>query len=167
MERFNRIFQFAGTPSAGTSEVQTITLNAFGACTVQVYFRGSFFIITFTGAEANGAIDTAVQAKMDALRTVGTGNSVVSTSGTTNRVIQVTFQGILAKKDLPQFTATVTTGTPTVALATTTPGVTATGLSPDDDLQANDVVVDTTNKKMYMNTGTSTVPVWTVVGAQT
>jgi hypothetical protein len=55
------------------------------------------------------------------------------------------------------------TGTsPTLAIVETTPGVDATHRG----LGAGEYVTDVTNNKLYVNTGTSMAPTWTVVGAQ-
>jgi hypothetical protein len=56
------------------------------------------------------------------------------------------------------------TGTvPTLAIVETTPGVDVTGRGSIK----GQMLIDTTNGKAYINTGTSAVPVWTVVGTQT
>lgn len=100
----------AGAPTAGTSEVQTITLSNFGACTLRLGFMGASADVTFTGSEDNTAIDTAVTAALEGMHTIGSGNVSVSVSGTTNRAMAVTFAGNLAKRALPLMTASVIGG---------------------------------------------------------
>ena len=51
---------------------------------------------------------------------------------------------------------------PTLAIAETTPGVDATYRGAGK----GQLVIDTTNAKLYMNTGTALAPTWTVVGTQ-
>lgn len=102
--------QNAGAPSAGTSEVQTITISNFGACTLSLGFMGAAASVTFTGSEDNTAIDTAITAALEGMHTIGTGNVTVSVSGTTNRAAAVTFAGVLGKLAVPLITATASGG---------------------------------------------------------
>lgn len=161
-------YQNAGAPSAGTNEVQTLTIG--GTPT------GGTFKIAFdghtTGAIAwsatNGTLLANIQAALDALPNVGT-NGLVATAGTLTAgigTILLTAGANLAKLVIP--TATVAannmTGTaPTASIAETTPGVTATARA----AALGALLIDTTNKKLYINTGTALNPTWTVVGAQT
>jgi hypothetical protein len=110
-------------------------------------------------------IDTA----LEALSTVGTGGVTTAVGTMTAGIgtITATFTGgNLTKKLLSVMTADATslTGTvPTVSVAVTTPGVDATYRG----LGAGAVVVDTTNKLLYINTGSALAPTWTKVGTQT
>jgi len=52
---------------------------------------------------------------------------------------------------------------PTIAVAETTPGVTATGRG----AAKGSILTDTTNGILYINTGTALAPTWTKVGTQT
>lgn len=266
----------AGAPSNGTSEVQTITLSSFGACTLTLTFKGASTSVVFAGTENNGAIDTAVLAALIALRTIGTSGVTVSTSGTTDRAIAVTFAAQLGKLDVDALVASVSGGSavaatlstnltgsnndltftavtagtaansvtvsyvdpgtdgalsvgvignaitvtlayatgaitstaalvraaliasagaaalitptlksgndgtgivtalsatplagglaaPSVAVAITTPGVTATGRNQGG---CGQLLIDSTNGKLFINTGTAPAPAWTVVGSQ-
>lgn len=105
-----KVLEFAGAPSNGTSEVQTITLSAFAACVLSLTFMGRSTSVTFTGAEDNTAIDTAVTAALEGLATIGTGGVTVGVTGTTNRAIAVTFAGNLGKLAVEPITASVSGG---------------------------------------------------------
>jgi hypothetical protein len=109
----------AGAPSAGTSEVQTITLSNFGACTLSMVFGGQTATVTFAGTENNTAIDTAVTAALEALSTIGTSNVSVGVTGTTDRAIAVTFAGALAKKSVAAISATASGGSAVQATLST------------------------------------------------
>jgi hypothetical protein len=110
------IVDSAGAPSAGTSEVQTLTVN--GTPT------GGSFKLKFQGrttaAIAYNANAAAIQAALEALPNIGAGNVAVAGTGP----FTVTFQGNLAKKAVATMTLAVNalTGgtTPTVAIAKTT-----------------------------------------------
>jgi hypothetical protein len=163
------IQQFAGTPSAGTDEVQTIT---FGGTPT-----GGTFTLTFQGvttaaiswSATNGTLVSNIDTALEALSTVGTGGVTTAVGTMTAGIgtITATFTGgNLTKKLLSVMTADASslTGTsPTVSVAVTTPGVDATYRG----LGAGAVVVDTTNKLLYINTGTALAPTWTKVGTQT
>lgn len=160
-------YQNAGAPSAGTSEVQTLTIG--GTPT------GGTFKIAFDG-HTSGAITWSatdvtllanIQAALDAMPNIGT-NGCVAAAGTLSSgigTITLTFGANLAKLAVPTMTIalnSLTGSSPTLAIAETTPGVTATarGAAPGAEL------TDTTNKKLYINTGTALAPTWTVVGSQ-
>lgn len=114
-----RALEIAGAPSNGTSEVQTITISSFGACTLILTFKGASTTLTFTGSEINSAIDTAVLAALIALRTIGTSGVTVSTSGTTDRAIAVTFAAQLGKLDVDALVASVSGGSAVAATLST------------------------------------------------
>lgn len=111
--------QNAGAPTAGTSEVQTITLSAFAACVLTLGFMGHYADITFTGSEDNTAIDTAITAALEGLPSIGTGNVTVAVTGTTNRAIAVTFAVNLSKLAVDLITASVNDGSAVKATLTT------------------------------------------------
>lgn len=150
------------TPTNGTNEVQTVTLTAFSSGTLDLAFRNHSTVLTFTGTEANAAIDTTVDAALEALPSVGTSGVSVVTSGTTDRAIAITFGGNLAKLDVPAIVPTVLTGANTVGIAITTPGVTADGRSaPLRQLLGDGAGI------LYINTSTTPLnPAWTEVGSQ-
>jgi hypothetical protein len=158
----------AGAPVAGTDEVQTIT---FGGTPTGGTFRLSYkgqVTAPISWSATNNTLRDNVDAALEALSTVGTGNVTTAVGTMTAGIgtLTVTFAGALAKKAVPLITvfSSALTGTaPTVAVAETTPGVSATHRGAPKGAH----VTDTTNGKEYINTGTADVPVWTVVGAQT
>lgn len=101
------------------------------------------------------------------LRSVGS-VGIVATAGTLTAgvgTILLTFSGAdLAKKAQPNVMVVNNslTGTATLTIAETTPGVDADGRGAYPGATA----IDTTNKKVYVNTGTASAPTWTVVGSQ-
>jgi hypothetical protein len=157
----------AGAPSAGTDEVQTITIG--GTPT------GGTFTLTFDGlttgaitwSSTNGTLVSNIDTALEALGNIGTGGVTTAVGTMTAGIgtITVTFTGNNAKRAVPTMTATssLTGSSPTVAVAETTPGVDATGRA----APLGALLVDTTNKKLYINTGTSLNPTWTVAGTQT
>lgn len=157
------IFKVGQTPVNGTNEVQTVTLTNFSAGTLRLTFLGKSVVVTFTGAEANAAIDTLVDTALESMAVIGTGGTTVATSGTTSRAIAITFTGNLQRLDVPAIVATVLTGTNTVGVAVTTPGVTADGRK----AVTGQLITDVGAGVLYINTSTTPLaPTWTKVGAQ-
>lgn len=82
---------------AGTNEQQTITVNA----------TGGFFVVAFrdqtSGKIAYNATAAQVQAVLEGLSTIGTGN--VAVTGSAGGPYTVTFQGALAATNVPALTA--------------------------------------------------------------
>jgi hypothetical protein len=122
--------------------------------------------ITWTATDATlvSNIDTA----LEALNNIGTGGVTTAAGTVTSGIgtVTITFAGNLAKKAVATITVadnSLTGTSPTLAVAETTPGVDATYRGMGKGL----IVTDTTNGKLYINSGTAQVPVWTVVGAQT
>lgn len=158
----------AGAPSAGTSEVQTLTFGGTptGGTFTMTFDGHTTAAVTWIGTD-DAALIAAIDAALEALSNIGTGGVTCADGTLTDGVgtITITFGGNLAKLAVPTITTTSSlTGTlPTVAIAETTPGVTATHRA----AALGALCLDTTNKKLYINTGTSLNPTWTVVGAQT
>lgn len=155
----------AGAPVAGTNEVQTLTIDATGG-TFKLSFEG-FTTGAITWSATNATLLANIQAALDALASLGT-NEVVATAGTLTAgvgTILLTFSGTNHGKMAVGNIAVANnslTGTATCSIAETTPGVDATarGIPPGG------LLVDTTNSKLYINTGTALSPTFTVVGAQ-
>lgn len=164
------VMPFAGTPSAGTSAIQTLTFGGAGAAgdTFQLSFDGA---INTTAAIAwsatNATLVANIDAALEALPNIGTGG-VTTAAGTMTAgigTITVTFAGNLAVLTLSTMVVSnvVTTASLTVACATTTPGVKATYRKSAKGA----LVSDTTNAILYQNTGTPPTPTWSKVGAET
>lgn len=157
----------AGAPVAGSDEVQTITIG--GTPT------GGTFRLTFMGqttaaitwSNVNATLIAAIDAALEALTNIGVGN-VLTAAGTVTAgigTITVTFNNAVGKQLWTVMTAinNMTGTSPTVTVAQTTPGVTATGRG----YPKGKKLVDTTNAIDYINTGTPTAPTWTKTGTQT
>ena len=152
------ILQNAGVPVAGTNEVQTITLSAAPA-------SGSFYL-EFEGFRttelAFNISAAAMAAALNALPSIGAAGVGV---GLVGQVYTVTFSGAnVAKRAQPLITVPVNTlldaGAAAVGavVAEGTPGVTATCLG----AAPGALLIDTTNKELYQNTGTAAAPTWTI-----
>lgn len=143
-----------GTPTNGTSAVQTVTINGSPA--------GGTFRLSYGGQVTNtiayNAPASAVQTALRALSRIG--STGVSVTGSNGGPYTVTFGGPLAAYDvLPLQVATnsLTGGTnPSVSIAETTPGVTATSRG----APAGAELVDTSSGVRYVNYGTTTAPIW-------
>lgn len=156
----------AGAPTAGTSEVQTLTIGGTptGGTFKLAYDGQVTSSITWTATDATlvSNIDTA----LEALTNIGSGN-ITTAAGTLSSgigTVTLTFAGTLAKKAVNTITVhtNALTGTsPTLAVVETTPGVDSSGRSASKGA----LLHDTTNGKLYIATA-SNPPTWTVVGTQ-
>lgn len=156
----------AGAPVAGTNEVQTLTIG--GTPT------GGTFVLSYEGRSTtaipwnstNATLLASMQTALDAA--YGT-NSIVAAAGTLTAgigTITLTFGGNLARKAVVNMVVannSLTGTAPTLAIAETTPGVDASARG----APIGTLLTDTTNGKVYINTGTASNPTWTVVGSQT
>lgn len=154
-------YSTAGAPTAGTNAVQTVTIT--GTPT------GGSITLTYEGrttaAIAFDAAASAVQAALIALDVFASGDVVGSGGPFPDSAVVLTFGGNYAKVPVSVITATsaLTGGTsPAVSVAQTTPGVAASGRGGGKGA----LLTDTTNGKLYVNTGTALSPTWTVVGSQ-
>jgi hypothetical protein len=156
----------AGAPTAGTDEVQTLTIGGTPtAGTMTFTFRGRTTApVTWTATDATLIAD--VDAALEALDVIGSGGITAADGTLTSGIgtITLTFAGAQAKKAQPLIVCNNSlTGTnPTAVITETTPGVNASFRG----TPKGGVLFDTTNGKQYINTGTASVPTWTVVGAQ-
>lgn len=155
------VYPFAGTPSAGTSEIQTITIGGTPtAGTFTLTFEG-FTTAAITWSATNSTLVANIDAALEALPNIGTGGVTTAVGSMTAGIgtITVTFAGNLAKKAVGLMTATSSlTGTsPTLGVTETTPGVDATfrGITPGS------VVSDTTTGAIYSVGGSATAPTFT------
>lgn len=154
--------QNAGAPSAGTNEVQTLTIGGTPTGgTFRLAFDG-FVSGAITWSATNATLLANIQAALDAMPNVGT-NGLVAAAGTLTAgigTITLTAGANLARKAINTLTVAYNnlTGTsPTLAIAETTPGVDATARGASKGA----LLVDTTNGTLYQNTGTATAPTWT------
>ena len=163
-----RILENAGAPGAGTDEVQTLTIGGTPTSgTFTLSFQGAV-TAPITWSDTNATLVANIDAALGALRTVGGASNVTTAVGTMTAgigTITITFVAALGKLAVPtiQVVSNNLAGTdPTVEVAETTPGVTATHRG----VAKGTVVTDTTNGKLYINSGTALAPTWTVVGSQ-
>lgn len=155
----------AGAPSAGTDEVQTLTIDATGG-TFKLSFEG-FVTAAISWSATNTTLRDNVDTALEALPSIGAGGVAVAVGTMTAGVgtLTITFGGNRAKQSVGTIGVADNslTGTATLSIAETTPGVTATGRGAVKGAR----LVDVTNGKLYINTGTALAPTWTVVGTQT
>lgn len=157
-----------GAPSNGTSEVQTLTIGGTPS-------SGYKFTITFEGyttaaidwSATNATLVANIDAALEALPNIGTGGVTTAVGTMTSGVgtITITFAGNRAKQNVPLAVAALHTSagtSPTASIATTTAGVDATFRG----CPTGALLIDSTNGKLYINTGTALSPTWTVVGSQ-
>jgi hypothetical protein len=147
---------YAGTPSAGTNAVQTITLGTASGGTYKVKFRDAQ-----SAALAYNADAAAIQVAMRAMTTINGAN--VTVTGSAGGPYTVTFIANLAALlvDVITIVNVDLTGGTAPTVANTTPGVTATHRGCPKGGLVNDV----TNNVLYTNSGTPTAPTWTKVSA--
>ena len=163
-----RIADVAGAPVAGTDEVQTLTIGGTPTGgTFKLALEG-FTSSSVTWSATNATLLANLNTALRAMPNLGA-SEITAAAGTLTAgigTITLTFGGNRGKQLIPSlFTVAenALTGTaPTLAVAETTPGVDATARG-----SAPGLVFDTTNKKLYVNTGTALAPTWTVAGAQT
>lgn len=147
-------YRCAGEPVNGTDEVQTITVQGSPTGGTYTLKFGDFE----TAAIAFDATSGAVQTALRALNTIGA--SGVSVSGSAGGPYTVTFGGNLTKLAVGLIALvnnSLTGGSsPTVDIAETTPGVTATARG----AAVGALLIDETTGTKYYNGGTALAPVW-------
>lgn len=160
-------YENAGVPGAGTSEVQTLTIGGTptGGTFTLAYDGQTTAAITWSAT--NNTLRDNVDTAIEALTNIGTGGVTTAVGTMTAGVgtLTITFAGDLAALAVNTITVGTNsmTGTaPTVAVEETTAGVTASFRG----AKKGALVTDTTNGKLYINTGTALAPTWTVVGSQ-
>lgn len=152
------IFTNAGAPSNGTSEVNTLTES--GTPTGGTFKLRVGTLGTRTAAIAYDASAATIVTALEALETIGSGG-VTATGGPLNTTpVVITFAGAQARKaqsTLVLASNDLTGGTsPSVGIAKTTTGVDAT----DRGAAAGALLINTTDRILYMNMGTAQVPNW-------
>jgi hypothetical protein len=159
----------AGAPTAGTNEVQTLTIGGTpSGGTFKLNYDGQI-TGAITWSATNATLLANINAALDALPNLGT-SYVVATAGTLTAgigTVLLTFSGgSVARRAVNTMTVannSLTGTSPTLAIAETTPGVNASGLG----APTGGKLIDATNGIDYTNTGTALAPVWTKTGTQT
>jgi hypothetical protein len=164
-----RALPVSGVPGAGTDEIQTLTIGGTPTGgTFKLRFEG-LTTAAITWSATNATLVANIDTALEALPSIGTGNvtTAVGTAVAGIGTITITFVGALAKKAVPTIVVASNdmTGTvPTVAVAETTPGVTAAYRG----AATGSMLVNTATGIIYVNTSTTAgSPTWTVAGAQT
>lgn len=159
------VYSYAGVPAAGTNEVQTITIGGTPtAGTFTITVSGGRTTAPITWSATNATLVANIDAALEALSSVGTGGVTVAVGAATSGIgtFTLTFTGKNAKADFPALSVTSSlTGTsPTLAIATTTPGVEATFR----DAPRGTLLVDSATPDLYINdSATLYSPTWTKV----
>ena len=150
-----RLIPIESAPVDGTNEQQSVTVN--GGPT------GGTFRLTFqgfiTGTIVYNASAAVVQAALEAIDSIGSGGVLVTGAGGGPWTVQFTGNlGKLAIGTLLALTDNLLTGgaAPTVAIAETVPGVTAT----QRGSELGTTLVDLANGLVYQNIGTALAPTW-------
>lgn len=155
-------YRNVGAPVDGTDEVQRITIGGTPTGgTFTMTFDG-FTTSTITWSSTNSTLLTNVETALEALPNID-GLTVADVSLTAGiGAFDITFSGAnVAKKAQPLMTADASslTGTsPTVTPAEQTAGVDATFRNAPTGAQ----LIDTTNAKAYINTGSAQAPTWSL-----
>lgn len=150
-------YQTAGAPSAGTDEIQTVTVALESGESVGSYR------LQFEGLQTEELADDAAAATVQtALRALGSvGSTGVTVSGSAGGPYTVTFVNEKGKQAVGLLVATEQEGVD-VTIEETTPGVNASARG----ALKGATLIDTTNGVHYINTGTAAAPTWTKTGTQ-
>jgi hypothetical protein len=154
-----------GAPTNGTTEVQTLTIGGTP--------EGGMFELAFEGqvtapitwSATDNTLLASINTALRALATIGA-SGITATAGTLSSgigTVTLTFGGNLVKLVVPTISVALNslTGTsPTLAVAETTPGVTAT----ERGAGIGALLINISNGAVYSNAGTSLAPDWTLNG---
>lgn len=159
------VYAFAGVPSNGTSEIDTLTIAAStsaGTFTIAIAGGRTTQNITWTATDATLVAD--IDAKLEALPNIGTGGVTTAAGTLTSGIgtVTITFTGKNAKRDMPALSigTNALTGGAAPTLTTTTAGVDATFR----DAPTGTILVNTTTPDLYINDSTTAgSPTWTKV----
>jgi len=152
----------SGAPSAGTSEVQTLTIGGTPTGgTFKLAFDG-FTTAAITWSATDATLIANIDAALEALPNIGTGGATVAAGSLAAGIgtITITFAGNLARMAVATITVAdnALTGTvPTLAVEETTPGVDATGRG----AVPGTLLIRTDDGTLTQNTGTALSPTWT------
>lgn len=163
-------YKFAGVPSSGTSEIDTLTIaTGVTGGTFTITVLGGRTTAAITWSATNATLVANVDAALENLNVVGTGGVTTAVGTMTAGIgtITLTMAGKNAKMDFPLLSIGANNltgaGTPppsAVTLTTTTAGVEATFR----DAQAGQLLVDTVTPDLYINDSlTDKSPTWTKV----
>lgn len=157
------VYSFAGAPVATVTEIDTITIGGTptgGTFTVSIANGRTSAPITWSAT--NATLVANIQAALVGMDQIGTGGVTVAVGTATAGIgtFTVTFAGKNLGVDFPALSATSSlTGTsPTLAVATTTPGASGTfrGAPPGT------ILIDSATPGLYVNSSAIVnAPTWT------
>jgi hypothetical protein len=151
-----QVYAYAGAPSNGTSEVDTLTIQSgtsAGTFTITIDDGRTTAPITWSATDAT--LVARVDAALEVLSAIGTGG-VTTAAGTLSSgigTITITFTGKNARQNMPALSIGTNslTGGSAPTLTTTTAGVAATwGTAPTGTL-----IEDTSNGDLFQNISTT------------
>lgn len=158
-----------GAPTAGVSEIQTLTIGGTPSAgyTFNIEFEG-YTTAPISWSATNATLVANIDAALELLPNIGTGGVTTAVGTMTSGVgtITLTLAGNRAASNVALMVASLVTSagtSPTAVIATTTAGVDATFKG----VPKGALLIDSTNGKLYINTGTAIAPTWTVAGTQT
>lgn len=151
-----------GIPSNGTSCVQTLTIGGTpSGGTFRVATPAGKYSVPISWTATDADLVAAIQAALDAI--VGSSETLVAAGTLSSGIgtVTITFQNNSGSKLIPVFTveSSLTGTSPTLAIAITTAGVTATHRGAPSGATCEDA----TNGEMYINNGTAMNPVWDIL----
>lgn len=162
IEGVERGYRSAGAPTAGTNEVQTLTIGGTPTGGTYKLSLDGNKTAAITWSATNATLLSNLNTALDALPWGA--SAIVATAGTLTAgigTVLLTFSGgALAKRAVNTMAVadnSLTGTAPTLAIAETTPGVDASGLGAG----AGALLIDTSNGALYQNTGGATTPTWT------
>lgn len=162
LPRFQDILLCGQAPVNGTNEIQTITIGGTPtAGTFTLAFKGRT-TAAITWSATNATLVSNIDTALEALPTIGTSGVTTAVGTMTSGIgtITVTFIANNAKLDVALMTgvSSLTGTSPTLAVATTTAGVTADGRS---QARMGTALVDSTNGNLYINQSSTLLqPSW-------
>lgn len=159
------VYEYAGIPGNGTSEIDTLTIQASTTSgTFTITIAGGRTTGPITWSATNATLVANVDAALEAVPNIGTGGVTTAVGSMTAGIgtITLTFTGKNAKMDFPLLgigtNSLVGGAAPT--LTTTTAGVAATFR----EAKTGQLLVDTATPDLYINDSTTLFsPTWTKV----
>jgi phage tail sheath gpL-like len=159
------VYAFAGAPSGGTSEIDTLTIQTSttsGTFTIAV--AGQRTTAPITWSATNATLVANVDAALEATPTIGVGGVTTAVGTMTAGIgtITITMAGKNAKRNMPALSIGTNSlvGGAAPTLTTTTEGVDATFR----DAATGTLLVDTSTPDLYINDSTTAgSPTWTKV----
>lgn len=161
------ILAVAGAPVNGTNEVQTLTIGGTPTGgTFKLRFEG-FVTAAITWSATNNTLLSNIQTALRALASLGNSEITAAAASLSSGIgtISLTFGGARGKQAIGSLITVesndLTGTTPTLAIAETTPGVSATARG----AAVGALLLDTTSGVYYVNAGTANAPDWRTLGA--